>query len=212
LCVANIYSASGDDGAVVTYPASSPNVIAVGGTTITVESSGSQVETGWSGSGGGCSKYSSATAAQKKLSSFVSVGCGSKKGTPDVAALANPSTGVAVYNSYDCTTSNCFVVVGGTSLATPIWAARAAVSGLALSSTTLYASSDVTFRDITSGTSESDDKTSTYSCKRGYDLVTGLGSWNETEATVRAGYLSSASSLSHSKLLLLLSVILYLLL
>jgi subtilase family serine protease len=76
---------------------------------------------------------------------------------------------MSVFDSYQTTKS--WTVVGGTSASTPMWAARAAVSGLVFDATLLYgATSPITFRDITVGNNG-------LPALPGYDLVTGLGSW-----------------------------------
>jgi hypothetical protein len=97
------------------------------------------------------------------------VNCAGKRATPDVALVADPASGVSVYDSYK-TTKN-WTVLGGTSAATPMWAARAAVSGLVIDATLLYgAPSSIPFRDVTVGNNGQP-------AKAGFDLVTGLGSW-----------------------------------
>jgi subtilase family serine protease len=170
----SFFASSGDIGAEVNYPAVSSKVIAVGGTTLNFDGSGNYAsETGWSDSGGGCSVYTAAPAGQ----STGSVNCNGKRGVPDVAAVANPQSGVYVYDSYGCSGSSCWYQIGGTSLSAPIWAARAAISGQVFNTAFVYGrQAPLNFRDITSGTST--DGTSTYNCLAGYDLVTGLGSWS----------------------------------
>ena len=77
-----------------------------------------QRETGWSGSGGGISTFYSEPAFQQN-DGFNS---GGFRTVPDVAADADPNTGVSVYDPYDFGTTSPFGVVGGTSLAAPLWA------------------------------------------------------------------------------------------
>src|SRR5262249_20195960 len=85
--------AAGDDGTGAEYPSSSPNVLSVGGTTLKLANGAWSSETVWSGGGGGQSRY-------EKLPSYQS-GLGlSRRGTPDVAYDANPSTGFAVLDTY----------------------------------------------------------------------------------------------------------------
>ncbi len=187
-------AASGDSGAWYgpMYPSVSPNVLAVGGTTLTLGAGNTYgSETGWSGSTGGFSgldsgwrtyesepSYQTATLQAAGLSYGVRV-------TPDVSFNANPNTGVAVYDSVPYSGQSGWFQVGGTSAAAPAWAGLVAIAdqGLAtggkgtLSSspssgtqvqTDLYdLSSD--FHDITSGFNG-------YYATPGYDLVTGLGS------------------------------------
>jgi subtilase family serine protease len=167
----SIFAASGDDGAGSGpgYPASSPYVVAVGGTTLADVGLPSFGETGWRGSGGGCSVYESAGPAQRTWPGYGAVNCAGKRATPDVSLVADPQSGVAVYDSYK--TAEHWMVLGGTSLSTPIWAARAAISGLAVDAGLLYsASSPIALRDITAGSNG-------LPALPGFDLVTGLGSW-----------------------------------
>jgi subtilase family serine protease len=165
----SIFVASGDDGAGAGYPASSPDVIAVGGTTLVDVGQPTFVEKGWRGSGGGCSRYESAPAAQSAFAGYGPMGCAGKRATPDVALVADPRSGVSVYNSYK--TTKPWTTVGGTSAATPMWAARAAVSGRVIDAGYLYGSSStINFRDITVGDNG-------LPALPGFDMVTGLGSW-----------------------------------
>lgn len=88
-------ASTGDSGAPGGYPAYSPNVVAVGGTTLNIDSSGNYIsESGWSGSGGGTSVYEAQPSYQSGLPY-------SGRSIPDVSFDANPNTGVAVCDSYD---------------------------------------------------------------------------------------------------------------
>ncbi len=111
-------AATGDNGAPATWPAVSPKVLAVGGTSLTaVNSSGAyQSETAWSGSGGGVSRYEAEPSYQ------LSVQKTGKRTTPDVSLNANPSTGYYVYDSVPYGGASGWWEVGGTSSSTPIWA------------------------------------------------------------------------------------------
>ncbi|HEY3330731.1 MAG TPA: IPT/TIG domain-containing protein [Capsulimonadaceae bacterium] len=164
------FVSTGDNGAGVSYPSSSPNVTAVGGTTLRVDSSNNWVsETGWSGSGGGISAYEPYQAFQ---SSWVASG---NRRVPDVSALADPNTGVLVVQGGGT------YQVGGTSLSCPLWAGfmglvngnRATPIGQAELFAGLYslgasASLDTYFHDITSGSNG-------FATSIGYDMVTGIG-------------------------------------
>jgi hypothetical protein len=170
-------AASGDGGSPGIYPASSPNVVAAGGTTLTLGSNGSyESETAWSGSGGGVSSYESEPAYQDGVQST------GYRTTPDVAFVADRSTGVPVYDSYDNTGGGPWNEMGGTSLAAPSWAAliaiadqgRVALGGTTLDGVTqtlpaLYALPSTDFHDITTGSNGG------YNAGPGYDEVTGLG-------------------------------------
>jgi len=166
----SFFASSGDTGGVVEYPAASPNVISVGGTTLHFDSTGAfSSETAWSGSGGGCSQYETATVSQQSVSTS---SCGTKRGTPDVSLDADPASGVSVYDTTLYQGQSGWWQVGGTSASTPMWAARSADAGALVTSAYVYASSPlIPFRDIISGSNG-------YPAGAGYDLATGLGSWD----------------------------------
>ncbi len=188
--VANVtfVASSGDSGELtntspqVEWPASSPYVVSVGGTTLYLDSNGNRTipaglsssETAWSSSGGGISSiYNSVPSFQAgwQNTGFRTV--------PDVSYVADPNTGVGVaYGRY-------LYEVGGTSAGAPEWAALVALANQSLASKlsgnpkiysvagTPPTINSVNFFDITSGGngSDSDDLAVT-----GYDFVTGLGS------------------------------------
>ncbi len=107
-------ASSGDDGSAYgpEWPASSPDVLSVGGTTLDVSATGAyESETGWSDSGGGGSSVESEPSYQ---SSVQSTGA---KTTPDVAYDANPNTGYAIYDSVAYEGDSGWQEVGGTSAA-----------------------------------------------------------------------------------------------
>ena len=85
------------------YPASSPHVVAVGGTHLGRTAGGAwKEETVWNGNGaggGGCSTVLSAPAWQQNVADWSAVGCGAQRAVVDVSADADPYTGVAVYDS-----------------------------------------------------------------------------------------------------------------
>ncbi len=168
-------ASSGDSGAPAEWPAVSPNVLAVGGTALTVSSTGAyQSETGWSDSGGGTSKYEGLPSYQS-----TSVTGSTTRSNPDVAYDASPTTGFAVYDTVASSGKTGWFKVGGTSAGAPQWAALVAIadqgrmaSGLGTLSnaqTAIYTLSSSDFHDVTSGSNG-------YSAKAGYDLVTGRGS------------------------------------
>jgi subtilase family serine protease len=161
----SFFVSSGDSGTPAEYPSSSPNVISVGGTRLSNIGSPAFSETGWSGSGGGCSAYESAHPAQNTGS----VSCGGSRATPDVALDADPTSGVSVYDSTRYQGQAGWFTVGGTSASAPMWAGRAAASGGVVDAALVYGSS-ITFRDITAGNNGE-------SALPGFDLVTGRGSW-----------------------------------
>jgi subtilase family serine protease len=168
------FAASGDDGAGVEWPASSPNVVGVGGTSLELFKSGVFIsESAWSGSGGGVSAYEPEPDYQKAYSIPKANG---HRAVPDVAYNADPQSGYAVYRTTG-SSKNGWYTVGGTSAGAPQWAAIHALS-LSVSLLKLYAdksSADTLkfFRDITSGA----NGTCKYYCnaRARYDYVTGLG-------------------------------------
>ncbi|QEH34885.1 Pseudomonalisin precursor [Aquisphaera giovannonii] len=182
-------AASGDTGAWygVMYPASSSNVLAVGGASTTISGSGTIAsQSGWSGSTGGYSGASTGFWSYESVPSYQSstlTSAGLNIGTrtvPDVSFNADPSTGVAVYSSVAYQGQSGWFRLGGTSAAAPAWAGLIAVAdqGLSLAGksalsgrqamTDLYALPSSDFNDVTSGSNG-------YGARAGYDLVTGLG-------------------------------------
>ncbi len=165
------FASSGDNGAGVIWPAASPNVVGVGGTTLTFNPDGSvAAETAWSGSGGGISAYETEPSYQVTYNIPVANG---KRVVPDVSYDANPSSGFSVYDSTPYNGQTGWFVVGGTSAGSPQWAAIQTL-GLSITNPNLYrdakSNSTAYFRDVTSGSNGA------YSAGPGYDLVTGLGS------------------------------------
>jgi subtilase family serine protease len=166
----SFFVSAGDAGLPAEYPSASRNVISVGGTTLNLDGSGNLIsETGWSGGGGGCSAYETATSAQSSFSGYGQVGCGGKRATPDVSLDADPASGVSVYDSTKYQGQSGWFRVGGTSASSPMWAGRAAVSGANVNAAYVYGTS-ITFRDITSGNNGAP-------CLTGFDLCSGRGSW-----------------------------------
>jgi len=165
----SIFVSAGDAGLPAEYPSSSPNVISVGGTTLTNAGTPSVTETGWSAGGGGCSVYETATPAQAAFSQYAQAGCNGKRATPDVSLDADPASGVSVYDSTPYLNRSGWFTVGGTSASSPMWAGRAAVSGAVVNAATVYGST-ITYRDITVGNNGAP-------CLTGFDLCSGRGSW-----------------------------------
>lgn len=164
---------SGDSGYGVQFPAASRYVTAVGGTTLNKASnSRGWSETVWSGAGSGCSAYIS------KPSWQTDSGC-SRRTAADVAADADPNTGVSVYDTFH---EPGWLVLGGTSVASPIIASVYALAGNAGSVN--YGSYSYSHRsslfDVTSGSNGSCG--GSYLCTGvvGYDGPTGNGTPDST--------------------------------
>lgn len=164
----SFFVSAGDAGLPAEYPSSSPNVLSVGGTRLTF-SGNTVTETGWSGGGGGCSQYETATSAQSAFSQYSQVGCAGKRATPDLSLDADPASGVSVYDSVRYQGQAGWWTVGGTSASSPMIAARAAIAGATVNSAYVYGSV-IAYRDITVGNNGAP-------CSTGYDLCTGRGSW-----------------------------------
>jgi subtilase family serine protease len=179
-------ASAGDSGTGVAYPAASPDVVGVGGTSLTVDASGNYLgEKAWSGSGGGLSVYEREPSFQAQL--LIPNDSRGYRGAPDVSYNGNPGTGFAIYDSIGISGYSGWFQVGGTSAGTPQWAAliaianssRAAVRKANLSSmdTTLYSfaktASATDFHAVTQGTNGTCGTICTASV--GYDYVTGLG-------------------------------------
>jgi subtilase family serine protease len=186
----SFFVSSGDGGHGVEWPAASPYVVSVGGTTLTTNSSGNWVsETSWSDSGGGVSAYEPKPSYQNNFNT------NSKRAVPDVAYDGNPSTGVYVYDSVPINGQSGWWLVGGTSAGAPQWAGISAIANsqnakLASASfgtsNALYGAASgaesspqanpylANYHDITSGSNGNCGSVCT--AGPGYDEVTGLGS------------------------------------
>jgi len=165
---------SGDYGYGVQFPASSPHVTAVGGTSLTRSSNTrGWSETVWNGAGSGCSKvYAKPTWQHDALCA--------RRTVADVSAVANPSTGVAVYGPTSSYASG-WMIFGGTSVAAPLIAGIYGVNGIADSNNSnLYGSAS--HFDVTSGSNGSCGGTYLCSGAAGYDGPTGLGTPNGVSA------------------------------
>jgi subtilase family serine protease len=182
---AAITVSSGDSGYGVEYPAASRYVTAVGGTTLNrATNARGWSETAWSGSGSGCSAYEPKPAWQTDS------GC-SRRTVADVSAVADPNTGVAVYDS-NCNligqlSGQCFKgwgVVGGTSASAPIVAGVYALAGNGQSvnyGSFPYGHTSSLF-DVTAGSNGSCSPAYLCTSGAGYDGPTGLGTPNGTGA------------------------------
>jgi len=167
---------SGDAGYGVEFPAASRYVTAVGGTTLTRSTTTARgwTETAWSGAGSGCSAYITKPTWQ------TDTGC-THRTVADVAAVADPNTGVAVYDSYGSTGGANWLVFGGTSVASPVIAGIYALAGnvTALNYGSYPYTHTAALYDITAG-SNGRCRRQPYLCTAGpgYDGPTGLGTPN----------------------------------
>ncbi len=186
-----VLASSGDDGYAPSYPALLNTVISVGGTTLHLKSDGSyQSERTWSGTGSGCAtgkldrvRTVASLSFQRKAAGFSTAGCPAGiRGDNDIAAVADPGTGMAVYAN-----GTQWIRVGGTSLAAPLVAAMYALGGdvgsVKRPSQLLYAHLGTSaFHDVTAGSNEPltgcDGVPARCTARTGYDLPTGVGTPN----------------------------------
>ena len=181
------FAAVGDTASTLSYPATSPDVVAVGGTTLAVTTATGawKSETAWATAGGGCSRYETAAPAQANYPSYDQQGANraGKRAVPDLSLDANPSSGVAVY---DTVGHPGWLVAGGTSAATDMVAAHAAETGTHMTATFVYGRT-IDLYNVTVGSNG-------HPCENGYNLCTGLGSWNTAVGSTRAGSSGGSSA------------------
>jgi subtilase family serine protease len=172
-----ITASSGDNGYGVEYPASSQYVLAVGGTSLrTASNSRGWTETAWPGAGSGCSQYNTKLSGQANADT----GC-ARRAVADVSAVADPATGVAVYDTFGGVGG--WLVFGGTSVAAPLVAAVIALAGNATSVTNNYPYSHTgSLFDVTSGSNGTCSPSQLCTARVGWDGPTGLGTPNGTGA------------------------------
>jgi hypothetical protein len=162
-----VTAATGDSGYGLLYPASSKDVVAVGGTALTSVSP--RTETAWSDAGSGCSSNES------KPSWQADYGCPKGRTAADVSAVASCSTPVAVYDSVD----GGWIEVCGTSVASPIIASTFALAGApgATPAKDLY-DAPAYLNDVTSVSNGTCSPAYLCTAEVGYDGPTGLGTPN----------------------------------
>jgi len=159
---------TGDSGYGVQFPASSPHVTAVGGTSLVKDTSArGWSETAWSGAGSGCSTM------YGKPSWQADTGCANRS-LADVSAVADPNTGVAVYGPITRARST-WLVFGGTSVSAPLIAGIYGVNSTAVN----YGSDPYhhlgSLYDVTSGSNGTCGGSYLCTSGPGYDGPTGLG-------------------------------------
>jgi subtilase family serine protease len=165
------------------FPADEPWVTSAGATTL-FNQNGTYSDTAWSGSGGGFSKFFSEPSFQTQLPSANQSELNSGRGVPDVAAAGDPNSGWPIYWLGQQT------VIGGTSAASPFWAALLAIADqmaghpLGFINPALYklglgSSYNQDFHDVTLGNNGVPSVgIQGYSAVAGWDPVTGWGTPN----------------------------------
>ena len=172
-----VFFASAGDTPGAGLPSALPNVVSVGGTTINRSAAGNYInQTTWPSTGGGLSAFIPAPSYQQAVAGVV----GTMRGTPDVSLVANPASGVWVFDTtpYNGEPLN-WVVVGGTSVASPATAALVNNAGAFRPTTTaelrvMYANRLRT-GDYTPVTSGSCPNAASGAASAGYNLCTGIG-------------------------------------
>jgi subtilase family serine protease len=177
-----VTASSGDNGYGVEFPAAAPSVIAVGGTSLRLQG-GAWTQTVWSGAGSGCSAYVAKPSWQHDT------GC-ARRTVADVAAVADPNTGVKVYDTFN---EPGWLVFGGTSASAQIVAGVYGLAGHGAGNASgFYGGGSIPFgspnpllTDITSGSNGSctgargrlANPSLAYLCTgiAGYDGPTGMG-------------------------------------
>jgi subtilase family serine protease len=175
-----VTASTGDSGYVGgSYPASSSYVTAVGGTSLrTAATTRGWTETVWSGAGSGCSSYNVALAA----AAASNTGC-AKRAMADVSAVADPNTGVAVYDSTAYRGSSGWMVFGGTSASAPIIGSVYALSGntSGYANALPYSHTSALF-DVISGSNGTCPTSQWCTARVGWDGPSGLGTPNGVSA------------------------------
>jgi subtilase family serine protease len=181
---------SSGDGGIQSYPAVCPYVLSVGGTSLSHDTNDNWTgEVGWSGGGGGVSRFEAKPGYQKGLSY-------DKRANPDVAYDADPNTGFAVYDSYGGYGWD--DIFGGTSAGAPQWSSLIAIAdqgrvsahksvldGYSQTLPAIYAMTTGTtgseqLNDVTSG------RNRVGPAGRGFDLVTGRGTPRRADLVYQA--------------------------
>lgn len=171
-----VTASSGDSGYGASFPASSPDVIAVGGTNLQRASNGrGWAEVAWTSAGSGCS------AVYAKPSWQTDALC-SKRVEADISAVADPATGVAVYGPASRSLS-AWLVFGGTSVSAPlIGGIYGAVGASPNAAQKIWQTAPTGLYDITSGSNGSCGGTYFCTAGPGYDGPTGNGTPNGSAA------------------------------
>ncbi|HEU0127804.1 MAG TPA: hypothetical protein VFQ48_04250, partial [Pseudonocardiaceae bacterium] len=173
-----VTASTGDAGYGIESPASFRTVVAVGGTSLRkATNTRGWTETAWSGAGSGCSTLNAKPAWQTAVTQC------SGKANADVSAVADPNTGVAVYDSTLYQGRSGWQVYGGTSASAPIIGSVYALSGNTAGYPASYTWGHASgLNDVTSGSNGTCSTAIWCHAAVGWDGPTGLGTPNGTSA------------------------------
>jgi subtilase family serine protease len=173
-----VTASTGDSGYGVQSPASFPTVVAVGGTSLKKASTTrGWSETAWSGAGSGCSTINTKPSWQSAATQCA------KRANADVSAVADPNTGVAVYDSTAYQGAKGWLVFGGTSASSPIIASVYALSGNTAGYPASYTWGSASgLNDVTGGSNGTCSPALWCTAVAGWDGPTGLGTPHGTSA------------------------------
>ena len=176
-----VTASTGDAGNVTNWPATNPNVIAAGGTTLTQDSSArGWHESAWAAGGSGCSPFEPKPDFQVGLDTNCA-----NRAIADISADADPNSGLAVYDTIPFQGQSGWFQVGGTSLSSPLIASMYALAGTPVAGTYPvsypYQAAPSTLFDVTEGTN---GNCGNLLCQAGpgWDGPTGLGTPNGVDA------------------------------
>ncbi|QFY10324.1 S8 family serine peptidase [Nonomuraea phyllanthi] len=179
-----VTAATGDTGNVISWPASNPHVVAVGGTRLTRDASNPRgwSESPWTGGGSGCSRYEPRPAYQDGIDT----NCPNGRATADIAADADPASGLSVYHSISSDGYSGWLQYGGTSLSAPLVAAMYALAGTPAADTdpVTYPYASAGSADLFDITEGDNGACGNVLCQAGpgWDGPTGLGTPNGVNA------------------------------
>ncbi len=173
-----ITASTGDNGYGIESPASYTHVVAVGGTSLSrASNTRGWSESAWSGAGSGCSTLNAKPSWQTSVTKC------SGKANADVSAVADPNTGVAVYDSTAYQGYVGWMTFGGTSASSPIIGSVYAMSGNTAGYPASYTWANTSgLNDVTSGSNGTCPTTVWCHAGAGWDGTTGLGTPNGTSA------------------------------
>jgi subtilase family serine protease len=177
-----ITASAGDSGTGPSQPCSYSTVVCIGGTNLQhASNTRGWAETAWTSSGSGCS----AQVAKPSWQTDGGTGNCNMRSESDVSAVADPNTGVSVYDSTTYRGQGGWMVFGGTSVSSPLIAGVYGLAGNASSqnyASNIWAGAGANLNDVTSGSNGSCSISYICNARAGYDGPTGWGTPNTAAA------------------------------